>query len=328
MIPEDKKSAVERALQTAFGVTAFESIREMTAGLSSALIFRIEVLGKAYLLRIITRTDAMADPTKHFACMQAGSEAGLAPRVWYASVEDRISITDFIEAKPFPMNEAKVLLSGMIRRLHALPPFPFRINYLDVMDGLVTRFKNAKMLPESDTAGMFKQYERIKSVYPRNNEDLVACHNDLKPDNIIFDGERAWFVDWESAFLNNRYSELAMVANFVVKNDDDEKEYLGIYFGGEVTEYQRARFFLMRQLMHVFYTASFFMFATGVPIDMDAARPGFRELHDQLWTGAISMAPDANKHLYARVHLEQFLQNVQLQRFEDAQRIIAGYQVV
>ena len=43
MIPEDKKAAVERALRTAFGVSEFEDIRQLTAGLSSALIFRIVV---------------------------------------------------------------------------------------------------------------------------------------------------------------------------------------------------------------------------------------------------------------------------------------------
>src|SRR5579871_4514460 len=101
MIPEAKKPAVERALREAFGVAEFEEIRELTAGLSSALIFRIVVKGKPYLLRVIMRTDAIADPTRQFACMKAGEDAGIAPRVWYTSVEDRVAITDFVNAKPF-----------------------------------------------------------------------------------------------------------------------------------------------------------------------------------------------------------------------------------
>ena len=50
MIPEDKKQAVERGLREAFGVTEFEDIRQLTEGLSSALIFRIVVRGTPYLL--------------------------------------------------------------------------------------------------------------------------------------------------------------------------------------------------------------------------------------------------------------------------------------
>jgi hypothetical protein len=87
---------VARALREAFGVTEAEDIRMLTTGLSSALVFRIAVRGRPYLLRVITRTDAMNDPTRQFACMKSAAEAGLAPRVWYTSIEDRISIKEAI----------------------------------------------------------------------------------------------------------------------------------------------------------------------------------------------------------------------------------------
>src|SRR5215831_5155206 len=98
MIPEEKCAAVRRGLREAFGVTSFEDICVLTKGLSSALAFRIVVRGSSYLLRIITRTDAINDPTRQFACMKAAAEAGIAPRVLYTSIPDRISITDFVEA--------------------------------------------------------------------------------------------------------------------------------------------------------------------------------------------------------------------------------------
>src|SRR5579859_7952643 len=102
VIPEGKKHAVSRALREAFGVAGCEEIHQLTAGLSTALVFRIVVKGCPYLLRVITRDDGMNDPTRQFACMKSGEEAGLAPRVWYTSIEDRISIADFVEARPFP----------------------------------------------------------------------------------------------------------------------------------------------------------------------------------------------------------------------------------
>jgi hypothetical protein len=70
MIPETKLIAVKNALQVTFGVSEFEEIRMLTTGLTSALVFRIVVQGKPYLLRIITRTDAMSDPTHQFACIE------------------------------------------------------------------------------------------------------------------------------------------------------------------------------------------------------------------------------------------------------------------
>jgi len=55
MIPEAKNAAVARALRETFGVSEFEDVRMLTAGLSSALIFRIVVKRSPYLLRIITQ---------------------------------------------------------------------------------------------------------------------------------------------------------------------------------------------------------------------------------------------------------------------------------
>ena len=124
MIPQEKSAAVSRGLQEAFGAAAIEDICRMTKGLSSDLVFRIVVQGSPYLLRIMTRIDERMDPGRIFACMGAAAEAGLTPRVRYSNVEDGISITDFVEAVPFPATQALVLLPRMLRKLHALPPFP------------------------------------------------------------------------------------------------------------------------------------------------------------------------------------------------------------
>ena len=96
------------------------------------------------------------------------------------------------------------------------------------------------------TEELFQGFARIVKAYPRQDQDLVSCHNDLKPENILFDGVRPWLVDWEAASLNDRYADLGVVANFVVRNDHDEADYLGSYFGEAVSDYQSARFFLMR----------------------------------------------------------------------------------
>jgi hypothetical protein len=123
MIPQEKSAPVTRGLREAFGVTEFEDIRVLTRGLSSALVLRIVVRGSPFLLRIITRTDAMSDPTRQFTCRKAAAEGGLAPHVWYTRVEDRISITDFVEATPFPTTDALVRMPKALRTLNALPRF-------------------------------------------------------------------------------------------------------------------------------------------------------------------------------------------------------------
>jgi len=328
LIPENKQSIVKKALQEAFLKNEFDSIQQLTKGLSSALIYKISVNGQDYLLRVIMREDALGDPAHYYQCMLPAADAALAPKVHYASVEDRVSITDYIEPHPFPVSEARIKMAGIVRQLHALPRFPFRMNYLERMDGFVEKFRSSQIVPELLTKELFHYYSRIKEVYPtRDDENLVSCHNDLKPENFIFDGSRPWLVDWEAAFLNDRYLDLTVLGNFLVSNEHDESEFLAHYFEKRADEYHHARYFLMSQLLHVFYFTFFLLTASpGKPVEPDEiTRHPFRSFHDRIWDGEISLAELQPKLEYAFVHLDQFLQKTKDRRFDDSLRIISNH---
>jgi len=161
----------------------------------------------------------------------------------------------------------------------------------------------------------------LSAVYPRHDSDMVSCHCDLKPENILFDGDRVWLVDWEAAHVNDRYFDLAIVANFVVSSEAEERAYLEAYFGRPADEYQLARLFLMRQVLHMMYAAFFLLL--GNPADENDTLPAFRNFHRRIWAGEIDLADNEMKTVYGRVHWEQLLHNVRQPRFEEAIRIVA-----
>ena len=68
--------------------------------------------------------------------------------------------------------------------------------------------------------------------------------------------DRVWLVDWDAAFLNDRYFYLAVVTNFVVTNEEEEEVYLRTYFGEPAGKYWLARFYLMRQIGTGFHGVS------------------------------------------------------------------------
>ena len=336
MIPEAKNAAVARALRETLGVSEFEDIRRLnTAKLTSAHVFRIVVRGHPYLLRVITRTDANTDPTRQFTCMKIAAEAGLAPRVLYTSIEDRVSLIDFLDARPLPAAETTVRLAVTLQALHALSSFQRLVNDYDtaptfllrpsaLRDSFIQRFQAAKILPGGETQELFQLYARVAAVYALHDSDMVSSHNDLKPENILFDGERVWLVDWEAAFLNDRYSDLAVMANFVVTNDAEEEVYLRAHFGEAAGEYRLSRFYLMRQVVHMFYAMAFMLLgSSGKPIELNAKTPSFRDFHNRIWAGEVSLAADEAKLQYARVHMNQLLQNIRAVRFHDALRLVS-----
>lgn len=333
MIPQEKSAAVAHALREAFGVTEFEDIRELTGGLGANPVFRIVVRGSAFLLRINLRA---GDVARQYTCMRAAAEAGVTPRVWYTNVEDRIAITDFVEIAPFPITEALVRIPASLRVLHALPAFGevpshfnstclFLVNKGPALDGFLEKFRAAANPPQNESEEFFARYEQLAAVYARHDVDMVSSHNDLfKPDNMLFDGRRLWLVDWEAAFLNDRYADLAVVANMIVSNEAEETSFLREYFGMPPDEFQVARLFLTQQLAHMFYAMVFlWQGAAGKPIDWSESTPDFSDFRQRYWSGESTLKDSHAKTAYGRFHWEQLLQNARQPRFEKALRIVS-----
>lgn len=328
MIPEQHRPAVTRALQSAFDTHHYEEIQQPTGGLSTALVYRIIVRGRPYLLRIISR-QAWGDPSREFAAMQAGSDAGIAPRILYSSLEDRLLLTDYIQTQPYPSDMA-LRMAGALRTLHTLPLFPppARGDYLTTMDGFGRRFQAASLLPEPVAGELFPRYTELLDAYRRLPADLVSCHNDVKPQNTLFDGVRVWLVDWEAAFLNDRYVDLAIVGNFFVPNQAAEQAYLAEYFGEPAGSHRIARFYLMRQLIHMFYSALIctLLSATGNTISQLSIddSPDFTDFHRQLISGEIPLTTPEEKLEYARIHLARFYQNLRTPRLAESLATLAS----
>jgi len=59
------------------------------------------------------------------------------------------------------------------------------------------------------------------------------------------------------------------------------------------------------------------------PIELNAKAPDFRNFHDRIWAGDVSLGSKDAKLQYASVHVNQFLQNAREARFHDALEIVS-----
>ncbi len=273
VIPFDRREAVQRGLDAAFPGAAVEKVEVVTGGVSGALIFKVTVRGGDYLLRLETGHDAFRDPQRQYACLEIAAEAGVAPKLVYADGRDAIAITGFVRVVPAdpdqaPAERAAAIVSQLLR-LHAAPLFPRLVDYMQGVESLIGLVRESGVLPPKGLYGLLSAFAALKVAYPRGDPDLVSSHNDLNPSNILFDGARPWFVDWESAFAADRYVDLAAVASFFARSDAEREAVLRAYFGEALDDYRRARFFLMRQIVRLFY-------ATVMLNAASAERPGLR----------------------------------------------------
>ncbi|CAN5667745.1 hypothetical protein BH10CHL1_BH10CHL1_05620 [soil metagenome] len=317
LLPKTKLNAVETARQAAFNTTKIDSIDLLTGGLSSALVYKIVVGGKPYVLRLVMEINQLTDPARQFTCTNIAAAAGITPAVHYANVADALTITDFIETTPlsthFTAPEDRLLVVvKTIKTLHASPLFPKLVNFLDGVDMFIEQFKTLALLPENVTAEHLKYYAEIQHAYPRHDPDLVSSHNDLNPNNMLFDGKQLWLIDWEAAFQNDRYVDLAIAARPFVANEAQETFYLQAYFGDALDDYKRARFFLMQQVCHMYYAMIMLNFAAAtkpanVAVDDQMDTLCLRDFHALIGAGKISLEGYAGKLAYGKVLLNEAL---------------------
>jgi thiamine kinase-like enzyme len=326
-IPQAKLTAVQKALKQVFNTETVDEIQLLAGGLSTALVYRITVKGTNYLLRIVMQPDEMHYPQRQHICMNLAASRDIAPHVYYTNDDDAVAITNFIQAKlireGFASKQALLTaLSSSVKAIHSLPLFPKLVNFMDGVDLFIEQFKALQMFPEQSMEEHFACYAEIQKAYPRCDEDMVSSHNDLNPNNILFDGGKIWVVDWEAAFQNDRYVDLAIVAQTFVNDKQDEELFLQVYFGNELDDLKRARFFLMQQICRMYYAMLMFKLAAAQkPADyqhnagMDVSGADFGA---KLASGQLSMDTYEGKLLYGKILLNTMLAKMKTERFIQA----------
>jgi len=317
-IPQTLRPAVDRGLMAAFGTTELDAIAPLSGGLSGAAVFRIRVGGVAYALRLTLGRDALRDPARGFACMTTAAQACLAPTVRYASAEDGVAITDLVAQRPladYPGDGGPLIveLAQAIRLLHETPAFPPLTDYMAGMEELIALHRASGLLDPASTAELFERYAGLACAYRTAPGDLVSSHNDINPGNVIYDGRRLWLIDWEAAFLADRYVDLATTANWLARDAAQEALLLATYFGGPPSAEQRARFEVMKVVNHVFVGVIFLNTAAGEqpgvqPSDRTLAGPSLARMRQGLGTGQVNFARWDDRVAYGKARLRHALE--------------------
>ncbi|KIO77344.1 hypothetical protein TH53_09900 [Pedobacter lusitanus] len=321
LIPAAKLAAVEKALFKTFDTTAVEEIILLTGGLSASAVYRIKVNDQYYVLKLDNPVPVIQDD--QLSCMEIAAAAGIAPAVYHLDKAAGVTITGFIPPVPLVFDHPDKLLSELaktIRRIHELPYFPHENSLQDTVDGLIGQFKMSGMLTGPVFDECFAHYETIRQQYPWFDTDKVSSHNDLNPNNMVFDGKKIWIIDWDAAFKNDRYVDLAITANFYITTQEQEELFLETYFGRDLHSYHRARFFVMRLVCRLVYAMLMFKLADGsktggIKHNPEMNNISLKELKIQLGSGALSLADYNGQMFFGKALMNEALHYMQSPRF-------------
>jgi aminoglycoside phosphotransferase (APT) family kinase protein len=326
LIPDDRRDVARSAFTAAFGRAPLTALQPMTGG-ASALIYRIEVAGRRYLLRLESlQRDSVRDPDRAYRCMRTAVEAGVAPALHHADAVAGVAIMDFVAGRSLSDYPGKASglacdLGGLLARLQATPAFPPVSNYLTVLEGLLDRLLASDLFTPGLLDRHHEGFERIRQAYPWDSAALVSSHNDPHPGNVLFDGERLWLIDWETAYRNDPLVDVAIFTMYFAASPELEAVLLHSWLRRPPDRTLRARLVLMRQLTRLFYACASSLHAAATPrllpeSDLTALTPA--QFRDAVEQGQLVLGLPETQRIGGKVALATFLAGLAKPEFEDA----------
>jgi thiamine kinase-like enzyme len=146
----------------------------------------------------------------------AAASAGVGPAVVGYLPGQGVLVVEWIEART--LTDADLANSESLRRvvrtcarLHQGPRFVNDFDMFDVQQGYLRIVLERGFRLPSRYLEFAPQVEQIRAALEVRPPPLVPCHNDLLAANIMDDGERTWFIDYEYAGNNDPCFELGNI---------------------------------------------------------------------------------------------------------------------
>ena len=314
LVPEQHRDAVEEALVSAFGRDRVTGMQVVIGGASGALTYRIESAVGTHLLRIEGAVGALRNPHQ-YAAMRIAAEAGIAPPIRYLNEGAGVLVMPFIDQVPLadlpggpPAIAAQ--LGGLLRRLHdTTPPFERHRDHLDNLAKMLGFLERSGRVAPGLLARHVEEFERIRAAYPWRPETFVSAHNDPNQFNVLYDGDRLWLIDWETASRNDPFIDVATAISYAGPTPRLRDDLLRGWLGAEPDDLARARAAVMGAVVRL-YAGCILLVVVVDPVNpehTDLTAMSGDEFRIGIESGTLVAGQIATTLAYARLVLQSFL---------------------
>ena len=305
--------AVRRALIAAFGSARANAVSPVAGGASGALPFRVEIGDRRYLVRLEGPASPLRNPHQYDS-MQIAAEAGIAPRLHFADATEGVAVMDFIAQRPlraYPGGRRALAraLGEMLGRVQATPPFPRFVEYPDIVARLWAHVCRTGLFAPGVLDAHTDRLARIREAYSWDPAKSISNHNDPVPNNVLFDGERLWLIDWESAYRNDPAVDAAIMLDNFATSPELQGVLLHAWLGCAPDDALRARLVLVRRLTRLYYAGVLLSAAaaSGAVADRDLSVPTPAALRRAIRDGRVMPGAPETKRILGKMYLASFL---------------------
>ena len=212
------------------------TVKRLYGGLSN-YSYLVADSNKKYVARFLTNREHYHVLNFHeLAASKAASEVGVAPKVVYN--EKEFLIFEYISSNTLTFENLKqekylkkiifllkVVHKNVANYFHgpALTFWPFH----SIKDYARTLKKiNRPYIGDINT--LLDDSEMFENML--SPSEIVFSHGDMYPLNILDDGKKIWFIDWEHAGFNHSLTDLASLSKHGELNQNEENYILEQYY--------------------------------------------------------------------------------------------------
>ena len=322
-LPLVQREAAHDALRDVLNAAQIDAITPVSGGATAARLYRIDARGRSYLLRMEGPPSPLRNPHQYVS-LRIAAEAGIAPRLHYVNEQTQTAVMDFVQRQPLgrfpggPPALAKAV-GELLARLQATPTFPHFVLYPDIVARLWAHVGRTDLFATGVLGTCNEHLARIRAAYVWDHAHSVSSHNDSIPGNILFDGERLWMIDWESAYRTDPLVDIAIVSDCLARTAELEDILLRACLGRAPDGPLRARLGYVRALTRLYYAGVLLSASATAPRtapDTDIAAPTFAEMQHAFQSGRLRIGTPATKHVLGKMFLASFLTDVATPGFD------------
>jgi len=291
-------------------VGAVTRIQPISMGLSGAGVYAVSSTRGELVLRVQPERFGATHWPQQLLILRRAAASGVAPALVHVDEAARAIVSRRVAGVPLPAaladpgqrGAAIASVVAQLRTLHALAAEG--VEERDVFAYARGQHATQRARPgfPAWAAPLEPIFAAIAATLARDPRRVVS-HNDMNPGNILWDGTRAWLVDWEVAGLAHPFYDLAVLAMFLQLDDAAANGLLAQQEQRPLVDGEAATLAALRRLAALFCGLTFVGLVPDLSL-LPASAPTLTECYAGLRAGKLDLQDARGQGAFALALLQ------------------------